>query len=178
VFLRPPIPGCDYQGRMQTRLSARSSGVVESSRSGGGSDSEFSPMCGRHRRTTTEEEFAVGNFKDWELPLQLGSPSGGVNFFNAICRLLMYEGSFSPRFSDLLISTDSFVCTESVSAGVGLRSAFSLSIDPLQLINTMVSITSTILNSRQARCIRSEKCFHKWHKPQTRCAAMLDSKLG
>src|SRR5271165_6793544 len=46
----------------------------------------------------------------------------------------MYEWSFSTRFSDLLISTDSFVCAESVSTGVGLRSAFSVSIDPLQLI--------------------------------------------
>ena len=84
--------------------------------------------------------------------LQLGSPSGGVNFFNAICRLLMYEGSFSTRFSDLLISTDSFVRAESVSAGVGLRSAFSVSIDPLQLINAMVLSSAIILNSRQAGC--------------------------
>ena len=61
----------------------------------------------------------------------------------------MYEGSFSTWFSDLLISTDSFVCAESVSAGVGLRSAFSVSIDPLQLINVMVLSTAIILNSRQ-----------------------------
>jgi hypothetical protein len=33
--------------------------------------------------------------------LQLGSLSGGVSFFNAICRLLVYEESFSTRFSDL-----------------------------------------------------------------------------
>ena len=77
---------------------------------------------------------------------QLGSPSGGVNFFNAICRLLMYEGSFSTRFSDLLILTDSFVCAESVSAGFGLRSAFSLSIDPFQLINAMFLDIPIILN--------------------------------
>jgi hypothetical protein len=90
--------------------------------------------------------------------LQLGSPSGGVNFFNAICRLLVYEGSFSTRFSDLPISTDSFVCAESVSAG-RLRSAFSVSIDPFQLITVMVLSTAIILNSRQVGCIRSENCF-------------------
>jgi hypothetical protein len=60
------------------------------------------------RRTTTEEKFAVGKLHG------IGSPSGGVNFFNAICRLLMYEGSFSTRFSDLLISADLFVRAESV----------------------------------------------------------------
>jgi hypothetical protein len=91
--------------------------------------------------------------------LQLGSPSGGVNFFNAICRLLIYEGSFSTRFSDLLISTDSFVLAESVSAGVGLRSSLSVSIGPLQLINTMVSSTARILNPRQVGCTRGRKCF-------------------
>ena len=114
--------------------------------------------------------------------LQLGAPSGGVNFFTAICRLLRYEGSFSTRFSELLISTDSFVCAESVSAGVGLRSAFSVSIDPLQLINIMVSSTAIILNSRQVGCTGGEKCFqvatHGWHKPQTQCAPMLDFGLG
>jgi hypothetical protein len=89
--------------------------------------------------------------------LQLGSPAGGVNFFNAICRLLIYEGSFSTRFSDLLISTDSFVCAESVSAGVGLRSSFSVSMDPLQLINTMVSSTAIILNTSQVGCTRELK---------------------
>ena len=114
--------------------------------------------------------------------LQVGSPSGGVNFFNAICRLLMYEGSFSTRFSDLLISTDSFVCAESVSAGVGLRSTFSVSIDPLQLINVMVLSTAIMLNSRQVGCTRSEKCFevatNGCHKTSNAMAPMLDSKLG
>src|SRR6202030_3849068 len=36
-----PLSRCYHQGGMQRRLSARSSGVVESSRSGGGSDSEL-----------------------------------------------------------------------------------------------------------------------------------------
>ena len=45
VFLRPSIPRRDHQGRMQKRLSARSPGVVESVRSGGGSDSELSPCA-------------------------------------------------------------------------------------------------------------------------------------
>ena len=58
----------------------------------------------------------------------------------------MYEGSFSSRCSVLLISTDSFVCAESVSAGVGLKSAFSVSIDPLQLINVVVSSSAIIFN--------------------------------
>jgi hypothetical protein len=71
----------------------------------------------------------------------------------------MYEGSFSTRFSDFPISADSFVCAESVSAGVELRSVFSLSIDPFQLINIMVSIIAIILNFRQVRLYRSEKCF-------------------
>ena len=102
--------------------------------------------------------------------LQLGSPSGGVNFFNAICRLLMYEGSFSTRFSDLLISTDSFVCAESVSAGVGLRSGFSVSIDPLQLINVMVLSTAIILNSSQVGCTRSEKCLEVSNVPTSLAA--------
>jgi hypothetical protein len=93
--------------------------------------------------------------------LQLGSLSGGVSFF--ICRLLVYEGFFSTRFSDLPILTDSFIFAESISAGVGLGSAFSLSIDPLQLINTMFSIITIILNSRQVGLYRSENCFHKGH---------------
>ena len=41
VFLGAPLSRCYHQGGMQRRLSARSSGVVESSRSGGGSDSEL-----------------------------------------------------------------------------------------------------------------------------------------
>jgi len=108
------------------------------------SDSELS-----HARTTQMNErrrksLRSENFRLWATALQLGSPSGRVNFFNAICRLLMYEGSFSTRFSDLLISTDSLVCAESVSAGVGLRSAFSESIDPLQVISLMVSSIAII----------------------------------
>jgi hypothetical protein len=101
----------------------------------------------------------TGNFRHGQRTLQLGSPSGGVNFFNAICRLLMYEGSFSTRFSDLLFSTDSFVCAESVSAGVGLGSSLSVSIDPLQLINATVLSTAIILNSRQVVCTRSENAL-------------------
>jgi hypothetical protein len=115
---------------------------------GGGSDPKLT-----HVRTiqTKAEEGVCGRETSGiaQRTLQLGSPSGGVNFFNAICRLLVYEGSFSTRFSDLLISNDSFVCAESVSAGVGLRSAFSVSIDPLQLINVMVLSSAIILNSRQ-----------------------------
>ena len=102
--------------------------------------------------------------------LQPGSPSGGVNFFNAICRLLVYEGSFSTRLSDLQFSTDSFVGAESVFAGVGLRSGFSLSIDPLQLINVMVSGTAIISDSCQVGCVRWENAFTVAYKPQTRCA--------
>src|SRR5271165_1671272 len=41
VFLGAPLSRCYHQGGMQRRLSARASGVVESSRSGGGSDSEL-----------------------------------------------------------------------------------------------------------------------------------------
>ena len=112
------------------------------------------------RRNTTEEKFAVGKLQAFgQRTLQLGSPSGGVNFFNAICRLLMYEGSLSTRLSDLLISTDSFVCAESVSAGVGLRSAFSVSIDPLQHVNIMVLSTAIIWSSRQVGCTRSENAL-------------------
>jgi hypothetical protein len=111
--------------------------------------------------------------------LQLGSPSGGVNFFNAICRLLVYEGFFSTRFSDLPISTESFVCAEFVSAGVGLRSDFSVSIDPFQLINVMVSSTAIILDSRQVGYTRSENCFHRRHiNLKTRCAPVLDWSDG
>ena len=95
------------------------------------------------------------NFRLRATALQPGSPSGRVNFFNAICRLLMYEGSLLRRFSDLLISTDSLVCAESVCAGVGLRSASSVSIDPLQLRILMVSIIAITLDSRQVSCTRS-----------------------
>jgi hypothetical protein len=115
------------------RISARSSGVVESIESGGRFDSELRAVCGQTThdggRVCGRKASGIGNGR-----FQLGSPCGGANFINAICRLLMYEGSFSARLSELLISTDSFVCAESVSAGVGLRSAFSVSIDPLQLI--------------------------------------------
>ena len=69
----------------------------------------------------------------------------------------MYEGSFSTRFSDLPISTDSFGCAKSVSAGFGLKSVFSLSIDPLQLINAMVSRVAIILNSRQSAAVVGAK---------------------
>jgi hypothetical protein len=41
VRICAPLSRCYHQGGMQRRLSARSSGVVESSRSGGGSDSEL-----------------------------------------------------------------------------------------------------------------------------------------
>jgi hypothetical protein len=70
----------------------------------------------------------------------------------------MYEGSFSTRFSDLPVSTDSLVCAESGSAGVGLRFASSVSIDPLQLINVMVSSIAMILNFRRVR-LHSERKF-------------------
>jgi hypothetical protein len=36
-----PISGFDHEGRMQKRLSTRSSGIVESVGSSGGSDSEL-----------------------------------------------------------------------------------------------------------------------------------------
>jgi len=41
VFLGAALSRCHHQGGMQRRLSARPSGVVESFRSGGGSDSEL-----------------------------------------------------------------------------------------------------------------------------------------
>jgi hypothetical protein len=41
VFIRTPLSGHHHQGRMQKRLSARSSCFVESVGSGGGSDSEL-----------------------------------------------------------------------------------------------------------------------------------------
>ena len=41
VFLGAALSRCHHQGGMQRRLSARSSSVVESCRSGGGSDSEL-----------------------------------------------------------------------------------------------------------------------------------------
>ena len=93
----------------------------------------------------------------------------------------MYEGSFSTRFSDLLISTDSLVCAESVSAGIGLRSAFSLSIGPLQLTNVMVLITAIIFDSRQVSCTRSVKCFVELLTEGINLnamAAMFDFELG
>jgi hypothetical protein len=159
VLLRAPLSEFDHQGRKRKRLSARSSGVAESSRSGGRFDSELSHV--RTIQTNHDGGRVCGRetSANGQRTLQLGSPSGGVNFFNAICRLLMYEGSFSTRFSDLLFSTDSFVCAESVSAGVGLGSSFSVSIYPLQLINAMVSSTAIILNSRQVGCTRSENGF-------------------
>ena len=89
--------------------------------------------------------------------LQLGSSSRGVNFFSAICRLLMYEGSFLTRFSDFPISADSFVCAESASAGFELRSDFSLSIDSFQLIKAMVLSIAIILNFRQVRPLSERK---------------------
>jgi hypothetical protein len=141
---------------MQKRFSARSSGALESVGSGARPDSELSHVRTDEPRRKSSRS---GNFRQGERTLQLGSPSGGVNFFNAICRLLMYEGSFSTRFSDLLISTDSFLCAETVSAGVGLRSSFSVSMDPLQLIKAMVFGTAIILNSRQVGCARSGKCL-------------------
>ena len=58
MFFRPPLSGLDPQGRMQIRLSARATGTLESPRSGGGSDFRIGPMCGRYRRTTSEEELA------------------------------------------------------------------------------------------------------------------------
>src|ERR1700719_1700873 len=58
VFVGTPISRRHRQTRMQTRLFARASGFVESVGSGGGSDSELSRVCGRYRRTTSEEEFA------------------------------------------------------------------------------------------------------------------------
>src|ERR1700736_5978256 len=138
-------------------------------------------MCGQTNpdggRVCGRETSGIG-----QRTLQIGSPSGGVNFFNAICRLLMYEGSFSTRFSDLLISTDSFVCAESVSAGVGLRSTFSVSIDPLQFIicngfnycNNFEFSSSWLYSERKMPWSRT----HGWHKPRTRYASMLDSRTG
>ena len=159
---------------MQKRLPARPSGALESPRSGGEFGSEL--MHARTDEPRRRKSLRSGNFRHGQRTLQLGSPSGGVNFFNAICRLLMYEGSFSTRFSDLLISTDSLVCAESVSAGVGLRSASSVSIDPLQLISLMVLGIAIILDSRQVSYTRSRKCGR--HKPQTRRLRCLISEPG
>ena len=44
MHLGTPLPGRYHKGRMQTRLSARSSGIVESPSSGGRSDSELNPV--------------------------------------------------------------------------------------------------------------------------------------
>ena len=44
VFIGTPVPGRHHKGGVQTRLSARSSGFVESVGWGGGSDSELSPV--------------------------------------------------------------------------------------------------------------------------------------
>jgi ribosomal-protein-serine acetyltransferase len=44
VLIGTPISGCNLKGGMQKRLSSRSSGIVESVGSGGGSDSELSPV--------------------------------------------------------------------------------------------------------------------------------------
>ena len=67
VLLRPPLQGRHRQTRMQKRLSARSSGVAESSRSGGRFDSELS-----HVRTiqTNQDEGRIcgsGNFRHWAM---------------------------------------------------------------------------------------------------------------
>jgi hypothetical protein len=51
---------------------------------------------------------------------QLGVP--GLNFFNAIWRLLRYEDRGSTGSSDPCLWTDSFVFAESVSDGVGFMS--------------------------------------------------------
>ena len=59
VLLGSPISRCDHQGRMQNRLSARSSGTLESSRSSGGSDSELSHVRSiptNHGRGRTNSE--------------------------------------------------------------------------------------------------------------------------
>jgi SOS response associated peptidase (SRAP) len=53
MFFGAPAFGMHHKGRMQTRLSAFSSAIIESSRSSGGSDSEL-----RRVRTTSEEELA------------------------------------------------------------------------------------------------------------------------
>jgi hypothetical protein len=101
----------------------------------------------------------------------LGEPCPGAHGLN---KSLLFSWGV---FSGLLISTASFVCAESVSAGVGLRSAFWVSMDPLQLINVMVSSVAIILNFRQVGSCPDRKMPLKvatqgWPEPQTRCALM------
>src|ERR1700676_3593964 len=50
---------CYHQGGMQRRLSARSSSVVESCRSGGGSDSELNHVSCSHWKTPLVGSSAV-----------------------------------------------------------------------------------------------------------------------
>ena len=52
VFFGAPVPGRHDQGRMQKRLSARSSGNIESSESSRRFNLEPT-VCGRYRRTTS-----------------------------------------------------------------------------------------------------------------------------
>src|ERR1700732_657441 len=59
VFLGAPLSRCYHQGGMQRRLSARASGVVESSRSGGGSDCELNHVT----RANTNMGVFAGNSK-------------------------------------------------------------------------------------------------------------------
>jgi hypothetical protein len=53
--------------------------------------------------------------------LALAAPPLEVNFFNAICRLLRYEGRSSAGISDPLVWIDSSVFAESGSVGTGLN---------------------------------------------------------
>jgi hypothetical protein len=57
VLLGSSLPGRDHRGRKQKRLSSRSSGVVESPRSGGGSDPKLN-----HVRTIQTNDFGRRTF--------------------------------------------------------------------------------------------------------------------
>jgi hypothetical protein len=61
LFLGPPISGCGHQGRMQKRLSARSSSIVESLGSGGRFDSGLSRCAGGPLHRKSFDDISVSN---------------------------------------------------------------------------------------------------------------------
>ena len=64
MFFRPPLSGLDPQGRMQIRLSARSTGTLESPRSGGGSDSELDPCADVTDEPRQKKSLLAGIYPD------------------------------------------------------------------------------------------------------------------
>jgi hypothetical protein len=64
MLIGSSIPGRDHQGGMQKRLRPRSSGIVESPRSGRRSDSELIRMSGRYRRTIQKKNLVPLSYRD------------------------------------------------------------------------------------------------------------------